>query len=139
MPYVSRKSLTALKNRAANCKDAYLDARRDERGAVDNLARLATQHDTLTRLVAEYIVAAKGEGLLLAKQVADAGINLTVEYAAAEHAQRDLVDGGTAGPMPVSQALALSQATVRTLLERLAELQAANETAYGAAPRERVA
>jgi hypothetical protein len=133
---IGRKTLNNLRGRAESYHDAWKRAERGQSTAVSNLGRLASKHDALTRVVAEYIVGAKGEGLTLARQVSAAGIDLSIEFSNARRtSERDPIDGAQVGPMSMAQALALSQATVRTLLEQLAELQAANESAHGFAPK----
>jgi hypothetical protein len=133
---IGRKTLNNLRGRAKSYHDAWKRAARGEQAAISNFAWLSGKHDALTLVVAEYIVGAKGEGLTLAKQVAAAGIDLSIEYGKARRTnEQDPIDGAQVGPMQMAQALALSQATVQTLLEKLAELQAANETAHGFAPK----
>jgi hypothetical protein len=129
---IGRKALNNLRGRAQDYHDAWKRAARGEQAAVANFGRLSSKHDALTRVVAEYIVASRANGVPLAKQVAAAGVDLSIEYTTiGQPLERDPVDGGQAGPMPLPQALALAQETVRVLTERLAELQAANESAHG--------
>lgn len=140
MPMIGRKRLNNLRGRAESYHDAWKRAARDHQAAVTNLARLEGRHNALTRVVADYIVASRADGVPLAKQVAAAGVDLSIEYASVRVPGRDPIDGGQAGPMPLVQALALAQETVRQLEQRLAELQTANETAHGfRAPRTEVA